>query len=315
MTMNIAVTGGAGFIGSNLARYLRRAGHSVLAIDNLALGLAANLPPEIPLVVGDAGSPAAWKDVTGLDLIVHLAGASSTPMFDTDLSGAFSNNVTGFLNVLRMARERGVRRVIYASTSLIYGNAPPPLIESGPVDNLNFYSLSKLCMEQIAAMYQADFGLECVGLRFMSVYGPREEHKGHMANLVSQFIWDIAAGRQPVVYGDGRQTRDFTSVWDVAQMVLLLAEYPDPLGERVFNVGSGVATSLNELVDMLAKIMGVRVKPKYIPVPRERRAYNLQQQASLDLARRVCGYRPGVSLDAGIREILARLAKAVQAGV
>jgi nucleoside-diphosphate-sugar epimerase len=314
MTMNIAVTGGAGFIGSNVARYLQEAGHSVVAIDSLALGRADNLPPKIPLVVGDAGSPSVWNEVPDVDLIVHLAGASSTPMFDTDLSGAFGNNVLGFLNVLKVANARGVNRVIYASSSLIYGNVPPPLTESGPVDNLNFYSLSKFCMEHIARMYHADFGLECVGLRFMSVYGPREEHKGRMANLVSQFIWDIAAGRKPVVYGDGRQTRDFTSVWDVAQIVRRIAECPHPLGTRVFNVGSGVATSLNELVAMLSKIMDVSVEPKYIPVPRERRAYNLQQQASVELAARELGFRPGVSLSTGIREILAQLVAPVRTG-
>src|SRR5215831_11016549 len=176
----------------------------------------------------------------------------------------------GFLGVLEVARTGGIPSLIYASTSLIYGNVTPPLSESGPIENLNFYSVSKYCMEQIAAMYHAEFGVECVGLRFMSVYGPREKHKGRMANLVSQFIWDIDAGRQPLIYGDGCQTRDFTSVWDVAEMVRLIAESPRRQGATIFNVGSGVATSLNELVAMLSQIMGVPVEPLYVSVPRQR---------------------------------------------
>ena len=305
--MKIVVTGGAGFIGSNTARVLKAAGHSVTAIDNLSLGDRSNLPSDIPLVVGDAGSRAAWDRISEVDLVVHLAGASSTPMFDSNLEDAFTNNVMGFLSVLGAARARGVHRVIYASTSLIYGNLTPPLVESGSVDNLNFYSVSKYCMEQMASMYNAEFGMECVGLRFMSVYGPREKHKGSMANLVSQFIWDITAGRQPVLYGDGRQTRDFTSVWDVAQMILLCAEGPQSLGAAVFNVGSGVATSLNELVVMLSHIMDVEVKPRYVAIPHERRAYNLQQRASLELAARKLGYCPRIRLREGISEILDNL--------
>src|SRR5579862_8532264 len=172
----IVITGGAGFIGSNTARVLQAAGHSVAAIDNLALGDPSNLPSDIPLVVGDAGSRAVWDRIPDVDLVVHLAGASSTPMFDSNLEEAFANNVMGFLGVLGAAHACGVRRVIYASTSLIYGNVLPPLVESSSVDNLNFYSLSKYCMEQIASMYRAEFAMECVGLRFMSVYGPREKH-------------------------------------------------------------------------------------------------------------------------------------------
>jgi len=312
--MRIAVTGGAGFIGCNAARYLQAAGHSVVAIDNLALGVATNLPPEIPLVTGNAESRLVWDRTPEVDLVVHLAGASSTPMFDTDLAGAFANNVMGFMGVLEVARARRIPRVIYASTSLIYGNVTPPLSESGPVENLNFYSVSKYCMEQIAAMYQLEFGMECVGLRFMSVYGPREKHKGRMANLVSQFIWDINAGRHPVIYGDGRQTRDFTAVWDVAEIIRLIAECPRGLGAAVFNVGSGVATSLNQLVAMLSQVMGVPVEPCYVCVPPERRAYNLRQQASLELAARELGYRPSVSLDAGIREILSQQSEPLLTG-
>lgn len=302
--MVIAVTGGAGFIGCNVCRYLADAGYEVVAIDSLVQGRADNLPAAVPLVVGDANVAATWSRVPDVNSIVHLSGASSTPMFATDLSGAFSNNVLGFLRILEIARSRHIGRVLYASSALVYGNVPNPLRESGPTDTLNFYALSKSVMENIAAMYHSEFGMECVGLRFMSIYGPREAHKGRMANLVSQFIWDIASGRRPVLYGDGRQTRDFTSVWDVAEIIRLVVECSRPLGASLFNVGTGIATSLNDLVFMLSQMMGTSVAPKYIPVPEERHAYNLEQLASLELAARELGYSPRIRLREGVSELL-----------
>jgi UDP-glucose 4-epimerase len=224
-------------------------------------------------------------------------------MFETGLADAFRNNVTGFLRVLEQARLRGIKQLVYASTSLVYGNVDPPLRESGPTDDLNFYALSKHTMENIARLFYAERGMTSVGLRFMSVYGPRENHKGRMANLVSQFIWDIEAGRAPVIYGSGTQTRDFTSVWDVAAAIERFLARPGDGGARVFNVGAGVATSLNELVERLSAVMGVPVAPVYVPIP-VGRAYNRSQVASIDAIRRENGWKPAVSLEAGVREIL-----------
>ena len=217
--MNITITGAAGFIGSNVAERLHAAGHRVTGIDDLSLGKAANLRRDISLIVGDAASREVWAQVGDVDAVVHLAGPSSTPMFLEDPARAYTASLGAFLRVLEEARARRVMKILYASTSLIYGNVPLPLVEGGPTDVLNSYALSRLHMEQIARVYETEFALRSVGLRFMSIYGPREDHKGGMANLVSQFIWSIEAGRAPVVYGDGSQTRDFTSVWDVAEEI------------------------------------------------------------------------------------------------
>ena len=301
--MNITITGAAGFIGSNVGERLHAAGHRVTGIDDLSLGRAANVPPDIPLIVGDAASGEVWAQVGDVDAIVHLAGPSSTPMFLEDPARAYSASLAAFLRVLEEARARRVMKILYASTSLIYGNVPLPLVEGGPTDVLNSYALSKLHMEQIARMYEAEFALRSVGLRFMSIYGPREDHKGGMANLVSQFIWGIEAGRAPVVYGDGSQTRDFTSVWDVAEAIRRVIERDLPVGTRVLNVGTGIATSVNALVALLSKAMGVPVRPEHTPVPGGR-AYNLCQQASLDLIASATGYVPSVTLEQGIEEIL-----------
>jgi nucleoside-diphosphate-sugar epimerase len=301
--MRIAITGIAGFIGCNVARVLLSAGHTVFGIDDLSLGWASNVPQAIPLFVGDVSTGETWAQMPDADIIVHLAGASSTPMFSDALKGSFANNVLGFLEVLTQARSRHIRRVIYASTSLIYGNLPVPFGEGEATDCLNFYAASKYCMEQIARVYSGEFGLETIGLRFMSVYGPREDHKRTMANLVSQFIWDIESGRRPIIYGDGTQTRDFTSAWDVARAIQNMVDCHDEIGVSILNVGSGIATSLNELVKTIGRITGKNIAPIHVPVPAGR-AYNHHQRASLESIHERLGYKPRISLQAGIREIL-----------
>ena len=261
------------------------------------------MPPDIPLIVGDAASPKVWAQIGDIDAIVHLAGPSSTPLFLEDPPRAYGTHVATFLRALEEARARGVRKTVYASTSLIYGNVEVPQAESGPTDVLNSYALSKLHMEQVARMYEVERGVASVSLRFMSIYGPREDHKGRLANLVSQFIWEIEGRRSPVVYGDGSQTRDFTSVWDVAQAIRRVIEGDLSEGTRVLNVGTGVATSVNAMVDLLGRLMGVSVRPEYVAVPGGRR-YNLRQQASLERIAAATGYAPSVTLEEGIAEIL-----------
>ena len=303
MGQSVLITGGAGFIGSNLARHLRVAGHTAAALDDLSLGRALNLPGGVELVEGDVARADTWDRVPGADVIVHLAGASSAPMFPADLAGCFNNNVIGFIRVLDHARASAARRVIYASTSSIYGNVTPPLREDGKTDIPNFYAVSKFCMEQIARMYYLQHGLETVGVRFMSVYGPREDHKGRFANLVSQFIWDIEAGRRPVVYGDGEQTRDFTNVGDICQAIRRMIEYPGNLEAGIFNVGTGRGTPVNELVHLLRDVMGRDVEPEHVPNP-VKSGYVRQQIACIERTSRILGYRPEISLRSGVLEIL-----------
>lgn len=299
----VLITGGAGFIGSNLARHLLRHGVEVVVVDDLSLGKGENLPAEVTLIVGDIAKPEVWQEVPPVDAVVHLAGASSAPMFAGNLTGCYENNIQGFIRVLEFAHGCGARRVAYASTSSIYGNVTPPLREDGPMDLPNFYAVSKYCMEQLARMYFIQHGLESIGFRFMSVYGPREDHKGRYANLVSQFIWDVEAGRRPIVYGDGEQTRDFTNVRDIAEAIRLGLTHPEPLGSAIFNVGTAEATPVNELVQLLAELMERPVNAEHIPNP-VAAGYVRSQCASLDQIERVLGYKPTVSLREGIQEIL-----------
>lgn len=299
----VLITGGAGFIGSNLAHYLQVEGRTPIVLDDLSLGRPDNLPADVQLTIGDVARECTWSEVSATDAVVHLAGASSAPMFPDRLSCCFENNIIGFIRVLDYAKALGIRRVVYASTSSVYGNVHPPLQESGPVDIPNFYAVSKYCMEQIAAIYSRQYGMDIVGLRFMSVYGPREEHKGRLANLVSQFIWDVEAGEPPVVYGDGSQTRDFTNVADICQAILRVLAHPNALGSSVFNVGSGKETPINELIGLLSEAMGVVVTPQYIPNPVVS-GYVRQQLADLTRIKTTLGYEPKRTLRDGVAEIL-----------
>jgi UDP-glucose 4-epimerase len=228
------VTGGAGFIGANTCNILSTKGYRVIAMDNLALGDKANLDPSVTFVDGDLTADGALDRVGPVDYVIHLAGSSSSPMFITDLQGSVVNNIVGHLKVLEFARRVKARKILFASTSSIYGNNPIPLLEDQSVAPPNFYAVSKHCMEELSRVYQSAHGMDIIGFRFMSVYGLHEEHKGRFANIVSQFIWGIEQGKEPVVYGDGTQRRDLTHVRDIVDAFLLAIHTERRLGFRIY---------------------------------------------------------------------------------
>lgn len=300
--MKILVTGGAGFIGSNLAEELAKRGHEVVALDNFYLGTRKNLKGlNVKIIDGDIRD----KDVVnkasdGVDVIFNQAAASSSPMFMKNLRDAVSVNVDGFINVLNAARENSAK-IVYASTSSIYANLHPPLREEMKVIPPNFYSVTKLFNEQLAAVYTSEYNIDTVGFRYTSVYGPKEEDKGVFANLVSQFLWALQKGEQPVIYGSGEQTRDFVYVKDVVAANILAMEKGK--GSEVFNVGTGVATSLNALVALLNRLLGKNIRPKYIKMPVKN--YIDTQLADISKIKRALGFEPKYTLEAGIKEMLA----------
>ena len=226
--MKILVTGGAGFVGSNLVEALVEKKHEVVVLDNFSLGRKENLKTvlgEVELVDGDLRDFDLIKKTTkNVDVIFNEAAASSSPMFKERLRDAVAVNVDGFVNILNAAKENGVKKVIYASTSSIYGNSPPPLKEDMKVVPVNFYASTKLLNEHLAILFSKEYGLETIGLRYMSVYGPKEQSKGIYANLVSQFLWSMQKGESPVIYGDDTQTRDLTYVKDVVKANILAME-------------------------------------------------------------------------------------------
>lgn len=306
--MKSLITGGAGFIGSNLAEMLVEKGHDVTVVDNLFLGTEKNLEKvrkKITFVKGDIRDQELLIKLSkGVDFIFHLAAASSSPMFRDNLKETLEVNIDGTIHVLNAARVNNVKRVVYASTSSLYGNSAPPLTEDMALKPVNFYSSSKLMKEHLAALFGVEFGLETVGLRFGSVYGPHEESKGIYANLVSQFMWALQKNEQPVVYGDGKQKRDFTYVKDICTALLLSATVKKKMLGEVFNVATGRTSTFNKLVDTLNVMLGKKLKPKYIANPVKNYIYD----QGLDITKiiKTIGFKPHYTLESGISEMISR---------
>ncbi len=299
----ILVTGGAGFIGSNFCNHHAER-HDVVALDNLLLGDPAHLASPVTFVEGDAADRATLDRLGAFDAIVHFAGTSSAPMFHADIVGAYRNSILSFLEVLAFARRSGTKKILFASTSSLYGNTKPPLTEDQPPIPTNHYSVTKIAMEHGGACFQRTHPeIDIVGFRFMSVYGPNEEHKGIYANLISQFVWGMSRGEQPIIYGDGTQTRDFTNVADVVQGMTRAMETGKRLGFSVFNIGTGTAVTVNELVATINNIQGTTIAPRYIANP-VKENYIQTQQADITRIRSILGYAPSVPLETGIRRLV-----------
>ncbi len=299
--MKVLVTGGAGFIGSNIVEELLNNGHETVVFDNFFLGREENLSSvKTKIIKGDIRDKEALDTAAeGCDFIFNQAAASSSPMFRENLHEAVSVNVDGFVNVLDVARKHDCG-VIFASTSSIYGNISGALREDMKVVPPNFYAATKLLNEHLAAVYSNEYDLCTVGFRYMSIYGRHEEGKGIFANLISQFLWEMKKDKQPVIYGDGEQTRDFVFAKDVAAAHLLAMK--SKVKGDVLNIGTGRATSLNELVDIINKILGKAIKPKYVKVPVKN--YIATQQADTSKAEKLIGFKAKYSLEQGIRQII-----------
>lgn len=300
----ILITGGAGFIGSNAANTLSKQGYDVIAFDNLFLGKKENLDAGVTFIEGDLANPEDLEKTGNVDYIIHLAAASSAPMFADDLKGAYENNVINHINVLEYARKVEAKKVLFASTSSIYGNNPLPFTEDQSVTPPNFYSVTKHAQEETSLIYNQVYGLEIIAFRFMSIYGLHEEHKGRFANLVSQFIWGMEQGKAPTIYGDGLQTRDLTNVKDIVQAFKLAIETPKQFGFTVFNVGTSHSINMLDLMDVLNNALGTSIQAELIENP-IKNGYVRGQEGDLTKISRELGYQPTVSLEEGVAEIVA----------
>ncbi len=305
----ILITGGAGFIGSNFAN-IHKEEYKIVVLDTLFLGDKENLDEHenITFIEGDACLPSdldACLEVLGgsVDFVVHFAGTSSQPMFNGDgFAWGYTNAISSFVHTLEWARKNGAQKFLYASTSSLYANNPLPLVETQVVAPPNHYAVTKHVYEECSTCYNAVYPeMDIIGFRFMSVYGPNEEAKGVYANLISQFAWDIGRDLQPVIYGDGTQTRDFTNVKDVVQGITLAMTSSKKLGADVFNIGLGKSTSLNDIVDALNKAFGKNITPKYIENP-IKEAYIQDQYADISKIQNILGFNPSVSLEVGIQD-------------
>src|SRR5437867_610069 len=298
------VTGGAGFIGSHLAEELVRRGERVRVVDSLITGKRRNLAHlrEVEFIEGDlANIDVAQRAVAGVDFVLHQAAIPSVPRSVQDPITSNRANIDASLNVLVAARDAGVRRVVYAGSSSAYGNTPTlPKVETMPTAPLSPYALQKLMAEQYGQLFTQLYGLETVTIRYFNVFGPRQDPGSPYSGVISLFSTALLENRQPTIYGDGEQTRDFTYVTNVVDGVLRACEAAAASGE-VINVATGGRISLNELLRVMARILGTSANPIYA----DPRAGDVRDsQADISKARAILRYQPHVSLEEGLRHTL-----------
>ncbi len=304
--MRVLVTGGAGFIGSNIANTLKKEDSKceVIALDDLSMGTTSNLSKEIKFIQGSVMNYELVDHLTsGCDYIFHDAAKSSSPMFKEDSRIGIEVNVMGFMNIMKAAKRNKVKKIIYASSSSIYNGLPMPFNESQTIATKTFYEASFYCREVIARSYHLENAISCIGLRYFSVYGPNENHKGRYANNISQFLWDIAKGNSPTIFGDGNQSRDFTMVEDVVQANLLAMRSEKEFG--IYNVGTGVQTTFNKVIEIINQKLGSDIKPTYINNPIKN--YVQDTLADISLIKSELHYKPLWTVDTGIELMVRKL--------
>jgi UDP-glucose 4-epimerase len=302
MSRRVLVTGGAGFIGSNLVRALLERGDAVRVLDNFSTGNRRNLEEiadGVEVVEGELRSyERVHAAVRGVELVFHQGALPSVPRSVHDPLTTSAVNVEGTLNVLLAARDEGVRRVVFASSSSVYGNAGPlPRVESASPDPISPYAVSKLAAERYCVGFHAVYGLETVALRYFNVFGPRQDPTSQYAAVVPRFIAAVAEGRAVPVHGDGEQSRDFTYVANVVDANLLAAASPHAVG-RVVNVATGTPTTVNGLADAIGALMGRTVEKGYLP---DRAGDVRDSWADVGEAGRLLGFEPQVGLGEGLR--------------
>lgn len=307
------VTGGAGFIGSNLVHTLVAEGHKVRVLDNFATGNFENIEPaikNIDLVVGDLTKREdVLRAVDGVDVVFHQAALPSVPRSVADPYSTNRVNNEGTLNVFLAARDAGVKRVIYASSSSVYGNNKNlPKEEKMVFKPMSPYAASKMANEVYGRLFYELYGLETVGLRYFNVFGPRQNPNSQYAAVIPKFIAALLKGESPVIYGDGEQSRDFTFISDVVKGNILAAKAEGAAGE-VFNIARGQRINLNELLDLLKKIMGKNVKALYT----DSRPGDVKHSlASIKKAEAILKYCPKVNLETGLQQTVAWFSKKVE---
>jgi len=300
--LTVLVTGGAGFIGSNLVRELVALGEHVVAFDDLSTGSALNLEGvggRLDLVIGDIRDASAVRRAArGARAVFHLAALGSVERSIGDPFTSHAVNVDGTLNALVAAREEGAERFVYASSSSVYGDTPTlPKDETMTVSPLSPYAASKLAGESYCRAFYRSYDLGTVCLRFFNVFGPRQDPDSRYAAVIPRFITAIDEGRAPEIYGDGHQSRDFTYVDNVVQALIQAASADGPALGEAMNIACGGRISLLELVAELNTVMGASVKPVFRP---KRRGDVAHSEAGIDKARELIGYSPSTTFSEGL---------------
>jgi UDP-glucose 4-epimerase len=296
------VTGGAGFIGSHIAATLVERGDRVRVLDNLSTGFEANMAgfrDRIEFIRGDVtDAKIVARAVEAVDCVFHEAALASVPASVERPLDSHAACATGVVTVLDAARRAGVRRVVYAASSAAYGDQPTSSKrETDLPAPLSPYAAAKAAGELYCQAFWSTFGLETVAIRYFNVFGPRQDPHSQYSAVIPLFITAMLAGRQPVIYGDGRQSRDFAFVANVVHANLLAADAPNVAG-RTINAADGRSIDLLKLIEVLNRELGLNVNPRFDP---PRVGDVRESQADITLARRLLGYEPQVDFEEGLR--------------
>jgi UDP-N-acetylglucosamine/UDP-N-acetyl-alpha-D-glucosaminouronate 4-epimerase len=300
--MRYLVTGGAGFIGSNIVDELIKRGQEVVVLDDLSAGKEANLAgvrDKIDLHIGSITDLAAVQSACkGVQYVIHLAARTSVPRSVLNPLESNHVNIDGTLNVLVAARDAQVRRFVFAASSSAYGETPTlPKVESMPAQPISPYGVTKYVGELYAQVFGRVYGLENASLRYFNVFGPRQDPTSQYSGVLSRFMLAVIEGHAPVVFGDGEQSRDFTYVENIVDETLRACEAPGASG-LVLNGGTGARITLNHVLKLLEQITGKTIKPKY-DAPRDGDIRD--SQADVSLARTILGYQPRVLFEEGLK--------------
>lgn len=312
--MNLClVTGGAGFIGSHIARRLLKLGRRVRILDNFATGRRENIADierQIDLVVGDMTDPATCdRCVAGVDVVFHLAAIASVPRSVEKPRDSHHANVNGTFNILLAAKNAGVQRVVYSASSSAYGDTPTlPKHESMRPLPISPYAVSKLAGELYASSFAQVYGLATLSLRYFNVFGPRQDPKSQYAAVIPAFVTRMLRGERPIVFGDGEQSRDFCYIDNVVDANLLAGGVlegpggPAKIAGEVVNIACGQRTSLNQMIAMINAELGTNIEPEY----REKRRGDVRDSlADISEAKRVIGYDPKIQFTEGLKRTIA----------
>ena len=303
--MRYMVTGGAGFIGSNTVDELVRRGHSVVVLDDLSSGKEENLSALYNKIIFIKNSitdiEVVRKAMHEAECVVHLAARTSVPRSVKDPLETNRINIEGTLNVLVAAKEQKVKRVVFAASSSAYGETPNlPKVETMQPEPISPYGVAKYAGELYAQMFGRVYGLENVSLRYFNIFGPRQDPDSPYSGVLAKFCTAFLEETQPLVFGDGEQSRDFTFVENAVSANLLACEAPNASG-KVFNVGTGTRVTLNQTLALLANLTGNQPEIKYEP-PRDGDIRD--SQADITQARAILNYKPLVNFEEGLRRTI-----------
>ncbi len=302
------VTGGAGFIGSNLCEAILKLGYRVRCLDDLSTGKQKNVDlfiddPNYEFIKGDIKDlDTCLRACEGVDYVLNQAAWGSVPRSIEMPLFYCANNIQGTLNMMEAARQKGVKRFVYASSSSVYGDEPNlPKTEGREGNILSPYALTKMCDEEWAKQYTRHYGLETVGLRYFNVFGRRQDPNGAYAAVIPKFIMQLMKGERPTINGDGKQSRDFTYIENVIEANLKSCLAPSEASGEAFNVAYGGREYLLDIYHSLTRALGVDIEPIFGP---DRKGDIKHSNADISKARRLLGYDPEYSFDRGLSEAI-----------